>query len=59
MLSRLLGNVILRPEKDGLWAEMRGDLRVLLEAASNVTSVGAGSPSPALSSWPLVAAAVA
>ena len=42
MLSRLLGNVILRPEKDGMWAEMRGDLRVLLEGAGYVHSVGAG-----------------
>ncbi|SRR5713101_1264499 len=40
MLSRFLGDVVLRPEKDGLWAEVRGNFGVLLDG--NVTSVGAG-----------------
>lgn len=39
MLSSLVGDVILRPDKDGLWAEMHGDLHALLEAA-NGTSAG-------------------
>lgn len=40
MLAALLGNVVLRPEKDGLWAEMSADLRILLDG--HVDSDGAG-----------------
>jgi site-specific DNA recombinase len=39
LLSRLLGEVILRPDKHGLVAEVRGNLGVLLE---DVPSIGAG-----------------
>ncbi len=39
LLSRLLGNVILRPDKQGFVAEVRGNLGVLLE---DVPSIGAG-----------------
>lgn len=41
MLSRLLGDVVLRPDKEGLLAEVRSNLGVLLE---DVPSNGAGSP---------------
>jgi hypothetical protein len=41
-LSRLLGDVILRPDRQGLVAEVRGNLAVLLE---DLPSIGAGSPS--------------
>jgi len=42
MLSSLLRVIILRPEKDGLWAEMRGNFHNLLNGTDNVASVGAG-----------------
>ncbi len=41
LLARLLGDVILRPDDQGLVAEVRGNLGVLLE---DVPSIGAGSP---------------
>jgi hypothetical protein len=42
LLSRLLGDVVLRPDKQGLVAVVRGNLGVLLE---DVPSIGAGNPS--------------
>jgi hypothetical protein len=42
MLSRLLGDVILRPEKDDLWAEVRRNSRVLVDGVRYVDAVGAG-----------------
>ncbi len=42
MLAALLGRVVLRPEKEGLWAELRPDLWVLLH--EHVDSNGAGRP---------------
>ncbi len=42
-----------------LVAEVQGNLAGLLRALRSVWKRGAGSPSPALSSWPLVTAMVA
>ena len=41
LLSRLLGDVILRPDAQGVVAEVRGNLALLLK---DVPSIGAGSP---------------
>ncbi len=57
MLSRFLGDVVLHPEKDGLWAEVRGNFGVLLDG--NDTSVGAGRGILHLPTWRLVRRAVA
>jgi hypothetical protein len=51
-----LADVILRRVKQGLVAEVRGNMAVLLQ---DVLSIGAGSPSSTLYSWPLATAAVA
>jgi hypothetical protein len=40
MLAALLGHVVLRPEQDGLWAELTADLGVVLNG--HVDSDGAG-----------------
>ena len=42
LLPRLLGEVVLRPEKDGLMYEIRGNLGVLLEGQGVSAATGAG-----------------
>ena len=42
------GDIILRPERDGVFAEVRGSLAAVLEGADGLTN-GAGSPFPSLS----------
>ena len=42
MLSRFLGDITLKPAKDGLYAEVRGNFGVLLDGTGTANSVGAG-----------------
>lgn len=51
LFSRLLGDVILRLDAQGLLAEVRGNLGLLLE---DVPSIGAGRGISDLASWPAV-----
>lgn len=44
LLQRLLGEIVLRPDANGLVAEMSGNLNVILESAGYGSLAGAGSP---------------
>jgi hypothetical protein len=60
LLARGLDHIILRQEGTQLVAEVRGNLAGLLRLEdTGFDSVGAGSPSPALSNWPLASGTVA
>ncbi len=58
MLSKLVGEIILRPEEDGLVAEIRGNAGALLDVESGSPN-GAGSGIPHLPTWHLAMRAVA
>lgn len=59
LLTRGIQTITVRPVGGQLVAEMRGSLVGLLEFETICPNDGAGSPSPALYSWPLATAAVA
>jgi len=57
-LRKLVSQVVLRHHGDRLMAEVTGNLKFLLDLDA-VENDGAGSPSTALSSWPLASGMVA
>jgi hypothetical protein len=59
LLTLALDKIVLRPESRGVVAEFCGNLAGVLSLEPNLLDgIGAGSPSPALYSWPLATAAV-